>query len=115
MTLSDEIGSDLITEFNNSIIKTIFLGLSVVSVFFGVIQKFIADLKFPEYLKSINDLELQAWLYAAMSFFWVFCCVFLAGFIFYLYHEAVHDKDLYIEALKDMEFKEVLGQSKKGR
>lgn len=115
MTLSDEIGSDLITEFNNSIIKTIFLSLSAVSVFFGVIQKFIADLKFPEYLKSINDLELQEWLYAAMSFFWVYCCVVLAIFIFHQYHEAVHDKDLYIEALKDMEFKEVLGQSKKGR
>lgn len=115
MTLRDEIGSDLITEFNNSIIKTIFLSLSAVSVFFGVIQKFIADLKFPEYLKSINDLELQEWLYASMSFFWVFCCVFLAGFIFHQYHVAVHDKDLYIEALKDMEFKEVLEQSKKGR
>ena len=115
MTLSDEIGSDLITEFNNSIIKTIFLSLSAISVFFGVIQKFIADLKFLEDLKSINDLELQECLYALRSFFLVCGCVILAILIFRQYHKAVHDKDLYIEALKDMEFKEVLEISEKGR
>ena len=84
-------------------------------MFFGVIQKFIADLKFLEDLKSINDLKLQKCLYALWSFFLVFGCVSLAILIFRQYHKAVHDKDLYIEALKDMEFKEALKISEKGR
>ena len=45
----------------------------------------------------------------------VLVVIFFVGliiFIFIQFHKAVHDKDLYIEALKDMEFKEALEISK---
>ena len=45
----------------------------------------------------------------------VLVVIFFVGliiFIFIQFHKAVHDKDLYIEALKDMEFKEALQISK---
>ena len=93
----NKLQNELISEFSTSIIFKIMAYFGLISSSFLVIVIFIYNLE-----SLVSSL----------------ICFVLSLFViilFCLYHKAVHDKDLYIEALKDMEFKEALEISKKGR
>lgn len=93
----NKLQNELISEFSTSIIFKIMAYFGLISSTFLVIVNFIYNLE-----SLVSSL----------------ICFVLSLFViilFCLYHKAVHDKDLYIEALKDIEFKEALEISKKGR
>lgn len=96
LTFKDEIGSGLISEYKRSIIRPIFVSVAIASVVFGVFLKFLGE------LSVVNILIVLG-------------VSILINRLFKHYYEDIHDRDLYIEALKDTEFKEVLEQSKKRR
>ena len=90
----NKLQNELISEFSTSIICKIMAYFGLISSAFLVIVNFIYK------LESLASSLI---------------CFVLSLFViilFCLYHKAVHDKDLYIEALKDMEFKEALEISK---
>lgn len=93
----NKLQNELISEFSTSIIFKIMAYFGLISSTFLVIVNFIYNLE-----SLVSSL----------------ICFVLSLFViilFCLYHKAVHDKDLYIEALKDMEFKEAFEISKKRR
>ena len=93
----NKLQNELISEFSTSIIFKIMTYFGLISSAFLVIVNFIYK------LESLASSLI---------------CFVLSLFViilFCLYHIVKHDEDLYIEALKDIEFKEVLEQSKKGR
>lgn len=89
LTFKDEIGSGLISEYKRSIIRPIFVSVGIASVVFGVFLKFLGE------LSVVNILIVLG-------------VSILINRLFKHYYEDIHDRDLYIEALKDLEFKEVL-------
>ena len=99
ISFKDEIQDGLICELYSSNVIKIFGFLGMVSLLSTSILNFIIDI----IKQKQNGIES------------VLVVIFFVGliiFIFIQFHKAVHDKDLYIEALKDMEFKEALEISK---
>lgn len=99
ISFKDEIQDGLICELYSSNVIKIFGFLGMVSLLSTSILNFIIDI----IKQKQNGIES------------VLVDIFFVGliiFIFTQFHKAVHDKDLYIEALKDMEFKEALEISK---
>ena len=92
----DEIGDEFINEFESSFIYKfiIFLGGG----------SFILNI--PNIL-NITKIETEFLLYIKLLVFVVV--------LFFLHRACLHEKKLYLEILKDMEFKEALEISKKGR
>ena len=83
LTFKDEIGSGLISEYKRSIIRPIFVSVSIASVVFGVFLKFLGE------LSVVNILIVLG-------------VSILINRLFKHYYEDIHDRDLYIEALKDL-------------
>ena len=92
-TSKDEIGSDLFSVYKVSIIKSIVDNVAIVSLIFTSTLSLLVK------NNVINILLVIA--------------VFISTDLFVAqYYKDIHDRDLYIEALKDMEFKEALEISK---
>lgn len=93
VTSKDEIGSDLFSVYKVSIIKSIVDNVAIVSLIFASTLSLLVK------NNVINILLVIA--------------VFISTDLFVAqYYKDIHDRDLYIEALKDMEFKEALEISK---
>lgn len=92
----DEIGDEAIGDFKNSFIYKLIIFLGGGSLV----------LKLPDIL-NITNIETELQLYVKLLIFFVV--------LFFLLSTSLYEEKIYLEGLKDMEFKEVLEQSKKGR
>lgn len=89
VTSKDEIGSDLFSVYKGSIIKPIVDNVAIVSLIFTSILSLLVK----------NNL---------MNILIVSAVFILTDRSVAQYYKDIHDRDLYIEVLKDLEFKEVL-------
>lgn len=92
----DEIGDEPINEFESSFIYKFIIFLGGGSLILNI----------PNIL-NITKMETELLLYIKL--------LVLVVVLFFLHHTCLHEKKLYLEILKDMEFKEALEISKKGR